>query len=208
MNSVPQRLFVKELLKEKIFETKKSLVLEKVSEFFDERGYENVKIQDIALHTGISVGALYKLFPSKDMLFFEYIAYQIGKFHEELLQKCSGITDPKEALKIYVELKFSTFKSKRKAIEDPVIGDPLFFVKMNAQKSNPAVPIYEFLSSLFEELGRRVPLKEDDHMKTAYLFNAYTMGFIEHWLNRGGELDDDPAEVVDGFLLGMRCSDG
>ncbi len=203
-----QGFFVKELIKEKVLETKKNLVLEKVSEFFDERGFENVKMQDLALHTGISVGALYKLFPSKDMLFFEYIAYQIGKFHEELLRICSGITDPKEALEKYVELKFSTFKSKRKAIEDPVIGDPLFFVKMNTQKSDPAGPIYEFLSDLFSKLNETTPLKETDHMKSAYLFNAYTMGYIEHWLNRGGDLDDDASEAVERFLSGMRCDNG
>ncbi len=198
---------MKELIKEKVLETKKNLVLEKVSEFFEENGFENVKIQDIARYTGISVGALYKLFPSKERLFFEYIGYQIRKFHDELILSCSGIADPKAALETYVGLKFSTFKSKRKAIEDPVIGDPLFFLKMNTQKSDPAGPIYAFLSGLFSKLDEAEPLREKDHMKTAYLFNAYTMGYIEHWLNCGGELDDEAGEVVDRFLSGMRCGD-
>ncbi|WP_457599382.1 TetR/AcrR family transcriptional regulator [Hydrogenimonas sp.] len=198
---------MKELIKEKVLETKKNLVLEKVSEFFDESGFDGVKIQDIAAHTGLSVGALYKLFPSKEQLFYEYIAYQIRRFHEELMLACAGVEDPRTMLEIYIGLKFSTFVSKRKAIEDPVIGDPLFFVKMNTQKSDPAGPIYEFLADLFAQLAERMPLKERDHMKSAYLFNAYTMGFIEHWLNCGGDLDEDPAEVVERFLNGMRCRD-
>jgi len=198
---------VKELIREKVLETKKNLVLEKVSEFFDERGFDRVKIQDIAAHTGLSVGALYKLFPSKERLFYEYIAYQIRRFHEELVRACAGIEEPRRMLEIYIDLKFSTFVSKRKAIEDPVIGDPLFFVKMNTQKSDPAGPIYEFLADLFARLGERVPLKEDDHMKTAYLFNAYTMGFIEHWLKCGGDLQEDPVEVLERFLNGMECRD-
>jgi len=183
---------VKELIKEKVLETKRNLVLERVSE----------------AHTGLSVGALYKLFPSKERLFFEYIEYQIKKFHEELIAATAGITDPMELLKKFVELKFGAFISKKEAMRHPVIGDPLFFVKMNTQKSEPAAPIYDFLTDVFEKLGEVVPLKESNHRKTAYIFNAYTTGFVEHWLNRGRELDDDVSKVVDMFISGVRKTDG
>ena len=195
---------VKELIREKVLETKKNLVLQKVSEYFEEVGFDNVKIQEIAEHTGLSVGALYKLFPSKEQLFFEYIEFQIRKFHEELIAASAGITDPMELLKMYVELKFAAFSSKKEAMRHPVIGDPLFFVKMNTQKSEPAGPIYDFLADIFARLCKTVPLREANHKKTAYLFNAFTTGFIEYWLNGAGELDDDPAYVVELFLTGLR----
>lgn len=195
---------MKDLIKEKVLETKKSLVLQKVSELFDEKGFDSLKMQDIASSIGISVGALYKLFPSKDRLFFEYIAYQIKLFYDELTMVCKGVEEPEELLKRYVALKFATFASKRKALEDPIIGDPLFFVKMNTQKSDPAEPIYGFLAETFKKLHAKKPLKVRDHLKTAYLFNAYTMGFIEFWIKAGDSLDDDASEVVDNFLSGMR----
>ncbi len=197
---------MKELIKKRVLEAKKNIVLEKVSEYFDAFGFENAKMQEIANHTGLSVGALYKLFPSKERLFFEYISYQIEKFHSELVRLCSNIDEPRDMLKKFVEHKFSTFVSKKKAIEDPVLGDPLFFLKLNTRKSDPAGPIYEFLSDVFLKLNEKEPLKSSDHMKTAYLFNAYTMGFIEYWLNTGTKLDDDAAEVVERFLVGMRIS--
>ncbi len=199
---------MKELIKEKVLETKKNLVLEKVSEYFEKVGFESIKMQEIAAHTGLSVGALYKLFPSKERLFFEYIEYQIKKFHEELIAASVGITDPRDLLKKFVELKFSAFISKKEAMQHPVIGDPLFFVKMNTRKSEPAGPIYDFLAAVFEMLSETEPMREESHRKTAYIFNAYTTGFVEYWLNQGGELDDDVSEVVDMFISGMRRADG
>ena len=179
-----------------------------MSEYFEKVGFESIKMQEIAAHTGLSVGALYKLFPSKERLFFEYIEYQIKKFHEELIAASVGITDPRDLLKKFVELKFSAFISKKEAMQHPVIGDPLFFVKMNTRKSEPAGPIYDFLAAVFEMLSETEPMREESHRKTAYIFNAYTTGFVEYWLNQGGELDDDVSEVVDMFISGMRRADG
>ena len=88
------------------------------------------------------------------------------------------------------------------AIEDPVVGDPLFFFKMNTQKSDPAKPIFEFLAKLFERLDSVQPLKERNYMKLAYLFNAYTIGYIEYWINYDEELEK-ASIVVEEFLEGM-----
>jgi len=82
-----------------------------------------------------------------------------------------------------VKRKIDYLTIKRKEIEDPVIGDPLFFFKMITQKSDPAKPIFESLAELFERLDQLEPLKEKNYMKLAYLFNAFTMGYIEYWIN-------------------------
>ena len=195
---------MKALIKQKVLETKKTLVIEEISNFFEKEGFNSVTMQDIAKVIGISVGALYKLFASKEELFYAYIKHQIQSFFKELQSACASVSEPKECLKIYIDLKFSVFASKRKALEDPIIGDPLFFVKMNSQKNNPAKPIFEFLAKLFEKLDKKESLKEKDHMKTAYLFNAFTMGYIEYWLNCGGSLKEESAEVLKSFLDGIK----
>jgi len=59
---------VRDIIKQKVLETKKSLVLEEISKIFENDGFSSVKMQDIANRLGISVGALYKLFSSKDDL--------------------------------------------------------------------------------------------------------------------------------------------
>ena len=193
---------MKDIIKQKVLETKRNLVLEEISKIFESDGFSNVKMQDIANSLGMSVGALYKLFSSKEELYYEYIAHQIRLFYDMLVQNSSNSSDPKESLEIYVKLKFDLFKAKRKAIEDPVVGDPLFFFKMNTQKSDPAKPIFEFLAKLFERLDSVQPLKERNYMKLAYLFNAYTIGYIEYWINYDEELEK-ASIVVEEFLEGM-----
>jgi len=195
---------VRDIIKQKVLETKKNLVIEEISKIFENDGFSSVKMQDIANKLGISVGALYKLFSSKDELYYEYIAYQIRLFYDMLVQSCPISSHPKESLERYVKLKFDLFAAKRKAIEDPVIGDPLFFFKMNTQKSDPAKPIFEFLAELFERLDKIEPLKEKNYMKLAYLFNAFTIGYIEYWINYDEKLEESASVVLEEFLEGMK----
>ncbi|WP_201352900.1 TetR/AcrR family transcriptional regulator [Hydrogenimonas urashimensis] len=194
---------VKHKIRQKVEEAKKEIILDAVSDYFETVGFSEPKMQDIAKAVGISVGALYKLFPSKDALFFAYVGHQIEQFSRKLADMCEDVKDPQKCLVLYIQLKFSTFASKRKAIEDPVIGDPLFFVKMNTRKENPAAAIFEFLAEQFERLARKKPLKSSNHMKTAYLFNAATMGYIEYWLNFGGGLEEKAEEVFDRIMNGI-----
>lgn len=194
---------MKETIRKKLQETKSELILDAVSDYFDRVGYSQPTMQEIAAEVGISVGALYKLFPSKDALFFAYVRHQILRFHRELLEKSAPLQSPQEKLILYVRLKFETFASKRKALEDPILGDPLFFLKMNTRKENPAEPIFTFLATQFEALHRETPLRNTDHLKTAYLFNSYTMGYIEYWINFGGALEERSEEVLELFLRGI-----
>ena len=196
---------MKEVIRQKVQEAKRQVVIEEVSRIFETEGFSSVKMQEIAKKLGISVGALYKLFDSKEALYYAYIEHQIRKFHEELVRTCPGFDDPLACLKRYVSLKFEVFSAKRKAIEDPVVGDPLFFVKMNAQRIDPARPIFEYLAKLFETLGRTHPLKESNPLKIAYLFNAFTSGYIEYWIHYEERLEDSAKQVVEEFLYGLAA---
>ena len=198
-----KRSRVKKALRRETLETRRRLVLEEVSPLFESEGFAALKMQKIAERLGISVGALYKLFDSKEALYYAYIEFQIRRFHEALRRACEGIDDPEACLRRFVRMKFDIFQSKRKAIEDPVVGDPLFFLKMNAHRSDPARPIFEFLARLFARLRRQTPLKESDDLKTAYIFNAYTTGYVEYWFHYPDGFDDSEAEVLRRFLAGM-----
>ena len=189
-------------LQKKIHAAKQEALLETLSPFFESEGFHRLKMQDIAAYLGISVGALYNLFESKEALFYAYVAYQIGLFERRFKEVCAALEDPRKALAAYVEMKFEVFRQKRRAIEDPIVGDPLFFLKMNTNQTEPAAPIFAKLAELFDQLSRRLPLKDSDTLRLAYLFNAYTTGFVEYWFHTGKGLDDDPNSVVDRFLEG------
>ena len=196
---------MKEVIRQKVIETKRNLILEEVSKIFEAEGFSTVKMQEIAKRLGMSVGALYKLFDSKEALYYAYIDYQIRRFHEALAAACPSSEDPRSCLARFVRMKFDVFAAKRKAIEDPVVGDPLFFLKMNTHKSDPARPIFEYLGRLFERLDLSEPLRERNFLKLAYLFNAFTTGYVEYWIHHDGALDESAEDVLEEFLEGMKA---
>ncbi len=197
---------MKELIRDKVQQTKRRVVLEAVSKLFEEEGIATLKMQDIARYLNMSVGALYKLFESKEALYYAYVAYQFELFYRRLTQGCEKLS-PCDCLKHFTTIKLEVFRSKRKAVEDPLAGDPLFFLKMDTRVGEAAEPIFDFLARQFEKLAESSPLKESDALKIAYLFNAFTTGYVEYWIRRGGELEESPERVVGNFLEGMRSGE-
>ncbi len=195
---------MKKIMQKKVKELKRSLVLSEAAEYFEEVGFEAVTMAELAKKCGISVGALYKLFESKDALFYAYVEHQINQLHEEIVQRCKHIKSPEEKLRIVAELKFEAFCSKSKLIFDPIAGDPLFFTKLSLSKKNPAQIIYDYTAQLFEELKEKRSLKITDSMLLSYLFHNFLLGFIEHWLHLGGDLKQRKETTLEMFLKGVE----
>ena len=195
---------MKKLMQQKVKDLKRELVLEQAGRYFEEAGFEAVTMAELAKQCGISVGALYKLFASKDALFYAYVEQQIRKLHEAIVEKSATVTSVKEKLQIIVELKFETFCTKSKLIFDPIAGDPLFFTKLSHSRQNPAQIIYDYTAELFGELSKEQPLKSGDAMQLAYLFHSFLLGFIEHWLHFGGDLRAQSTIALNMFLEGVE----
>ncbi|WP_159445313.1 TetR/AcrR family transcriptional regulator [Nitratiruptor tergarcus] len=192
---------MKETIKQKIKETKKEILLEVISELFEQKGFADLKMQDIAKHLDMSIGALYKIFASKEDLLLAYIEFEIKKFYSMLQEQTNNIDDPLLCLQHYVNLKFEVFKQKRRALEDPLMGDPLFFLKMGKKEYMLIEPILALLASWFEKLHAQTPLREHDFLKLAFLFNSYTNGYVEYWIVHNKDLN--PTQVVELFLQGV-----
>jgi len=190
-------------IKERVKEFKKELVLKKVSQFFEKNGFNEAKMVDIASFCNISVGALYKLFPSKDELFYEYVNYQINQFYEKLKKGFENFEKCEDRLKYFIRLKFETFLEKKEILKDTVAGDPLFFTKLNANKGNPAQKVYKIVAEEFEKLNKKTPLKTEDFEKIAFLFNSFTYGYIEFWLIYNKDIMKYIEEAYDIFIKGI-----
>ncbi|WP_201332621.1 TetR/AcrR family transcriptional regulator [Nitratiruptor sp. YY09-18] len=193
---------MKEILKLKVQATKRKIFLEEISNLIEKEGFAQLKMQDIAKYLGISVGALYKIFASKEDLFLAYVEYQIKKFHALLKEHTKNIEDPLQCLQIYVRLKFEVFQQKRRAIEDPLMGDPFYFLKMEKRQYALIEPIHKMVASWFAKMHVHKPLKEENFLKLAYLFNSFTNGYVEYWLIHGEDLR--PTKVVELFLQGVQ----
>ncbi|NPA73375.1 MAG: TetR/AcrR family transcriptional regulator [Epsilonproteobacteria bacterium] len=194
---------MKEKIRSKVLAYKKELILEEAGKYIEDVGYNALKINDLSKKCGISVGQIYQLFESKEKLFYEYVLHQINKFYLSLQESCKDITSPKEKLLVFTKMKLDIFKQKRKVIQDPIAGDPLFFMKLN--NKNPSVIIQEFLTAQFKELDKDIKLKNDNYLQLAFSYNAYVLGHIEYCFNEfpKNRCDEKLAkDILDTFLHG------
>ncbi len=199
---------MKEKIASKIKDLKKSLILEEACKYFEEVGFENVKMSDLARNCDISVGQLYKLFDSKENIFYEYVSYIINQFYKNLISQSKELSSPKDKLLLYLRLKFAIFNDKKRILTDSVAGDPLFFSKLNTKNKKIVQPIFEFLSMELEKLAREYGLEDDlNFLQVAHVFNSFTIGYVEYWLSSDDDnkLNVDVEDMLERFIAGFTC---
>jgi len=178
---------------------KKELIVKKAAELFAKEGFSAVKMADIAKACNVAVGTIYKLFASKEDLFFAYVQYEIDRFYDRLLQDFQTHKTPKERLAIFVDRMIEAFLDKKKVLTDTIAGDPLFFAKLNLTHQNPAQKIYNLLEKEFAKL----PLKINEPQKIAILFKSFIYGYIEYWLLFDKNIHNISKEALEIFLCGI-----
>ncbi len=178
-------------MKVKMHELKKELLLKEASLQFEEIGYIDMKIANLAKVAGVSIGTIYSLFNSKEGLYLAYIEHQINNFFEELQARALVETTPKEKIHTYIEVKFSYYHQKRKAIEQSATNNPLFFNTLYTQHSNPFQKVHHYLSECFMELNPK--LSSEQAMRMAFAINGFSDGYVSQWL----EINDDLLDKVD-----------
>lgn len=185
-------------INKKIKKIKRELYIETSAKYFETSGYENAKMSDLAKELEVSVGTLYKIFESKENLYFEYILYQINQFVKKLNDNASS--DPIENLKLYLQYTYEPFIEKRKSIEYTLTNDPFFFHKLNADKEHTMDGVFDFLAQQFESI-----LKDDtvDYRHIAILFKKLSDGYTESYMIKEFDTTNVIDETVDLFLNGI-----
>ncbi len=186
-------------IKERVKEYKKELVLQKVAQLFESQGIEKIKMAEVAKQCGISVGALYKLFGSKDELFYEYVRFEMERFHQRLKEAFEHLSTPQERLLHYIRQLFATFIAKRRLLEDTLAVDPLFLAKLSLHERQALHPIYETIA---QELAK-LPNLRIAPLQAAILLKSHLYGYIEYWLLEGGELMNKSEEAYKTFIEGV-----
>ena len=183
---------------EKIKKIKRELYIETSVKYFDTSGYENAKMSDLAKELEVSVGTLYKIFESKENLYFEYILYQIKQFVQILNENATD--DPIENLKLYLRYTYEPFINKRKSIEYTLTNDPFFFHKLNTDKEHTMDGVFDFLAEQFEMI-----LKDDtvDYKHIAVLFKKLSDGYTESYMIKEFDTSTVIDDTIDLFLNGI-----
>jgi AcrR family transcriptional regulator len=178
-------------IKTKMNELKKDLLLQEASVLFEETGYEEMKVADLAKIAGVSIGTIYGLFESKEGLYLAYIEHQIHTFTNELEKRTFHIDDAVLKLKVFIELKFSYYTDKCEALNHSVKNNPFFFSAFYQENAHPFENIFLFQATCFKELNSN--LNDEDAMQMAYLFNGFSDGYVSRWF----EVQDDLTGKVD-----------
>jgi len=178
-------------IKEEMNRVKKELLLKEASKLFEEIGYEQMKVADLAKTAQVSVGTIYTLFQSKEGLYLTYIEHQINRFFIELQEKIAQDASAKEKIHAFIELKFTYYSQKRRAIEQSATNNPLFFNTLAKEHSLAFEKIYAYLEECFLELNPQ--FNRAKAMRMAFALNGFSDGYISLWL----EMEDDLMEKVD-----------
>jgi len=174
------------MIKRKLQDVKRSLILEEAAALFESVGYEQLKLSELAKKVGISVGTIYGLFESKEGLYFAYAEDQIGRFLDELDTSFAQTELPEERLRQLFTFKFARFVAKRKAIEECAKNNPLFFSDIRLRVPELMEKIYVRIAGIIREIA---PEKsEAEALKLAYVLNGLSDGYLMYWFAHDGDL--------------------
>jgi AcrR family transcriptional regulator len=110
-----------------VYKAPRAEVLKTALDLFSSKGYSATKMSDIAGKVGISVGALYLRFKSKEALCLELIKDQRKEF--DRLTDNLPYQDPQKALKAYIALNLEFAMKKTKMLSMFMREHKLPFIK-------------------------------------------------------------------------------
>lgn len=127
---------------------RKILIIEKASELFAEHGFDATSVQDITDACGISKGAFYLSFKSKESLLFSIFEY----FSSKLIEKMSGLYD----LNVGIRERFTLFFSIQ--FEEIARYSDFILMQMREQTN----PVNEEMLELVNDLrGKTYDMQEN-----------------------------------------------
>lgn len=186
--------------KRKVQEMKRDLILEEASALFVKEGYENMKISDLAKNTGVSVGAIYSMFGSKEALYNQFILGLIEYYIDIMKEELKNLTDPIEMLKIITRIKFSAIIKNKNAIREVIVHDPTFNLHVSSDEDNTLTQMHLYISEkVMEPLS--VSLNSNRNpIELFFIFDGITFGMVKYWMLMGGDLMGRVDEAVEMFM--------
>jgi AcrR family transcriptional regulator len=193
-------------LKERLKQVKREAILNEASVLFNDVGYEQMKIADLAKNVGVSVGTVYTMFGSKENLFNNCILQEIREAAEKLEEAIQSCSDPVERLRAILAIKFTAITKNRKALEASVVHDPTFFFAHDGEEDSPMRILQDYIA---EEV--MVPLlngrSDREPLELVYLLDGLSIGMIKYWMVADGDLMERVDETVDLFLKIVKESE-
>lgn len=135
---------------------KKQLIMEKALELFSEQGFEATSVQQITERCGISKGAFYLSFKTKDELVFSMVDYYLQQFLIDIDQVVRGSYNKDTLLIEFYKSIFQAFKAHSASArvffnEKIFLSKKELFHKITAYEAEMSKSIIYMLEQLYED---------------------------------------------------------
>lgn len=182
-------LGVDKMLRETRKKELKELIFLKAVQLFQERGYENVTVQDITTACGIAKGTFFNYFPKKENILLFLGDSQIELWNESL-KAYENVEHPKERIKLVLGNLLDRFTGHGDLMQHAVFE----IIKSNYLVENEVRSIQqlqECLSSIIAEAKATGKLnsKWDIHIITSTIMSTYFYTLMSHSLLHANEIN-------------------
>lgn len=156
---------------------KRHLIMEKALELFAEQGIEATSIQQITERCGISKGAFYLAFKSKEELIFQLIDHFMGEYVADIERMVSsGGSEPDKMLYDYYAAAFGTFH-KHAHFAQILMKEPVYSFQAEL------IERLEMYDAILNDAARTIVLRRypslAPHMLADLVFTI--QGFVRHY---------------------------
>ena len=182
-------LGVDKMLRETRKKELKELIFLKAVQLFQERGYENVTVQDITTACGIAKGTFFNYFPKKENILLFLGDSQIELWNESL-KAYENVEHPKERIKLVLGNLLDRFTGHGDLMQHAVFE----IIKSNYLVENEVKSIQQLqegLSSIIAEAKATGKLnsKWDIHIITSTIMSTYFYTLMSHSLLHANEIN-------------------
>ncbi|OTY78871.1 TetR family transcriptional regulator [Bacillus thuringiensis serovar vazensis] len=167
----------------------KELIFLKAVQLFQERGYENVTVQDITTACGIAKGTFFNYFPKKENILLFLGDSQIELWNESL-KTYENVEHPKERIKLVLGDLLDRFTGHSDLMKHAVFE----IIKSNYLVENELKSIQQLqegLSSIIteaKEAGKLIS-QWDINIITSTVMSTYFYTLMSHSLLHGNEIN-------------------
>lgn len=189
------------MLKNKIQELKRNLILEEAAKLFEIHGYEEMKVADLAKNVGVSVGLIYTLFGSKENLYHNHILERIDSCLEKVDTEIRNIEDPLEKLKILTQTKFNAYATNENELRTMGIKHPLMYIYTSDIGDDVIQHIYSYIDDNIMQLLKEQTNTNMSSRELTILYDSLGLWLIKYWMQYGGDLVSKSDELLEDFLL-------
>ncbi|MED1510363.1 TetR/AcrR family transcriptional regulator [Bacillus proteolyticus] len=167
----------------------KELIFLKAVQLFQERGYENVTVQDITTACGIAKGTFFNYFPKKENILLFLGDSQIELWNESL-KTYANVEHPKERIKLVLGDLLDRFTGHGELMNHAVFE----IIKSNYLVENELKSIHqlqESLSSIITEAKETGTLHSpwDTNIITSTIMSTYFYTLMSHSLLHANEIN-------------------